>query len=64
LLASLLQTGGLASSELPQLLLGSAEYPGPESAPATDIARLMQSDRVRAALGRIASAYDGGHLME
>ena len=62
LLASLLQTGGLASSE--GLLFGSAEYPGPESASATDVTRLMQSDRVRAALGRIASAYDGGHLME
>lgn len=64
LLASLLQTDGLASSGLQQLLFGSAEYPGPESASATDVARQMQSDRFRAALGRIASAYDGGHLME
>lgn len=62
-LARLLEASGVSPSELPQLLVGTAEYPGSPSAE-TDIARLLQSDRVRAALGRIASAYDGGHLME
>jgi FkbM family methyltransferase len=63
-LMSFLAASGVTPAKLPQLLLGSAEYPGPRSASETDIARLMQSDRVRAALGRIASAYDGGHVME
>ena len=52
------------------LLFGTAEFPG--EAPSIDagadpeqaLATLMNSDRFRAALGRIASAYDGGHLME
>lgn len=60
----LLEASGVSPSTLPQLLVGSAEYPGPESPSEHDISRLLQSDRVRAALGRIASAYDGGHLME
>lgn len=60
----LLEASGVSPSTLPQLLVGSAEYPGPESPSEHDISRLVQSDRVRAALGRIASAYDGGHLME
>ncbi|NJO23537.1 MAG: FkbM family methyltransferase [Sphingomonadales bacterium] len=63
-LTRLLDAGGVSPAELPQLLVGSAEYPGPEPASQKDIVRLMQSDLVRAALGRIASAYDGGHLME
>lgn len=60
----LLEASGVSPSTLPQLLVGSAEYPGPESPSEHDISRLLQSDRVRAALGRIASFYDGGHLME
>lgn len=52
------------------LLFGTAEYPGRSTAPSpgTDhaqlIRELMDSDRFRAALGRIASHYDGGHLPE
>lgn len=46
-----------------QLLIGSAEQPGPQPA-GEDIAALLRSDAVRAALGRIACAYDGGHIME
>jgi FkbM family methyltransferase len=63
-LVRFLEASGVAPAELPRLLLGSAEYPGALSATETDTSGLMQSDRVRAALGRIASAYDGGHLME
>lgn len=44
-------------------LLGSAEYPGPEPVPAS-IEALLASDRFRAALGRIACFYDGGHIVE
>lgn len=56
-------------AELARLLLGSAEYPGPavdgSGSDAEDhLRRLMDSDRFRAALGRIASTYDGGHIME
>lgn len=50
--------------------LGTAEFPG-QTAPLraeADLTKvlqdLMDSDRFRAALGRIASAYDGGHLMD
>ena len=44
-------------------LLGSAEFPRPPS-PAPDLAALIGTDELRAALGRIACAYDGGHIME
>ena len=50
--------------DLTRLLYGTAEYPRAVPAAAADIAALMQSDAFRAALGRIASAYDGGHLMD
>lgn len=51
------------------LLFGTAEFPGRGPAPSpADRARLvrelMDSDRFRAALGRIAASYDGGHLPE
>ncbi len=52
------------------LLEGSAEFPGrdpplPEGPTrAGPIANLLARDRVRAALGRIAAHYDGGHLPE
>ena len=44
-------------------LRGTAELPR-APAKATDIAALLASDDLRAALGRIACMYDGGHLME
>ena len=31
---------------------------------AADVAALLDSDQFRAALGRIACMYDGGHLLE
>jgi FkbM family methyltransferase len=52
------------------LLFGTAEHPGRSPIPSTSadrtrlIRELMDSDRFRAALGRIASHYDGGHLPE
>jgi len=52
------------------LLFGSAEFPGPQPQPPAEgdsLARLRElvaSDRFRAALGRIAAAYDGGHIMD
>lgn len=55
------------ANELQRLLIGSCEYPGRTEADArlpTSIAALMQTDRFRAALGRIACTYDGGHIME
>lgn len=47
-------------------LLGSAEWPGPADAGlATEsLAGLVETDRFRAALGRIACMYDGGHIVE
>jgi FkbM family methyltransferase len=44
-------------------LLGFAEFPGVRSA-FREVADLLDSDELRAALGRIACAYDGGHIME
>jgi FkbM family methyltransferase len=44
-------------------LLGKAEFPRASEAVA-DLGALMRSDQFRAALGRIASMYDGGHLLE
>jgi FkbM family methyltransferase len=52
------------------LLFGSAEFPGvsPHVQPSIDGAplyrALIDTDRFRAALGRIAASYDGGHLMD
>jgi FkbM family methyltransferase len=44
-------------------LLGTAEFPR-ASEPAADLAALLQTDQFRAALGRIACMYDGGHFVE
>jgi FkbM family methyltransferase len=44
-------------------LLGTAEFPR-EAEPAADLVALLATDQFRAALGRIASMYDGGHLLE
>ena len=44
-------------------LLGSAEYPCGGDAPG-GLAELIASDRFRAALGRIACFYDGGHIVD
>ena len=69
LLASLLRRGlklapaaALGGSDILKLL-GSAEYPGPEPVPA-GMDALIAGDRFRAALGRIACFYDGGHIVE
>ncbi len=57
--------------ELDHLLFGTADFPGPSSRThgagpdlASHIDWLMNSDRFRAALGRIAAAYDGGHVID
>jgi FkbM family methyltransferase len=47
----------------PMALLGTAEFPR-TAEPAADLAALIETDRFRAALGRIACMYDGGHLLE
>lgn len=44
-------------------VMGAAEYPGPDEMH-RDLAELVRSDRFRAALGRIACFYDGGHIVE
>jgi FkbM family methyltransferase len=44
-------------------LLGRAEFPGRPPTPGT-LSALLDSDAFRATLGRIACAYDGGHIME
>jgi FkbM family methyltransferase len=44
-------------------LVGRAEFPRAR-AQADDLAKLLDTDELRAALGRIACAYDGGHIMD
>jgi FkbM family methyltransferase len=62
---------GLAASQIKpvtavelQKLLGTAEQPAGQSAAPQTIAELLLTDPLRAALGRIACMYDGGHLLE
>src|SRR5262249_36244942 len=52
-----------AAADLIAALLGTAEFPRASEA-AGDLRSLLQTDQFRAALGRIASMYDGGHLLE
>lgn len=54
---------GQIDPDIVRRLLGSAEFPGTEPV-ATDLTLLMASDRFRAALGRIACFYDGGHIVD
>ena len=51
------------SPEVAAALLGAAEFPRPPTT-AKDLAALLATDELRAALGRIACMYDGGHLLE
>lgn len=73
LLRSLLERGVAETRQtteghdLRALLIGACEYPGKAEADAklpTTIDGLMATDRFRAALGRIACTYDGGHIMD
>jgi Methyltransferase FkbM domain len=48
---------------LARTLAGTAELPRAPTA-AADLAALLDTDEVRAAFGRIACAYDGGHIMD
>jgi FkbM family methyltransferase len=57
-------TGGAMGSDPISALLGTAEFPRAAREPAADLAALLATDQLRAALGRIASMYDGGHLLE
>ena len=47
-----------------RMLVGSAELPRPPATLAADLAGLLATDALRAALGRIACTYDGGHLAD
>ena len=58
------------AESLARLLYGAADFPGTSPHPQPDMDRasliryLIDSDRFRAALGRISAAYDGGHIMD
>jgi hypothetical protein len=52
---------GPLSAAAVERLLGSAELPRART-PASDLAGLIDTDDLRAALGRIACRYDGGHV--
>ncbi|MBO0765536.1 MAG: FkbM family methyltransferase [Hyphomicrobiaceae bacterium] len=51
--------GGASTTKSPDQLAGTAEFPRPRT-PNGDLIGLLQSDELRAALGRIACRYDGG----
>jgi FkbM family methyltransferase len=56
---------GAFTPSVAKTLMGSAEFPQAEATSGRqDLAALLNSDTLRAALGRIACAYDGGHIME
>jgi FkbM family methyltransferase len=54
----------MLTPEIALALLGSAEWPGSNLAAPQQMAELVASDRLKAALGRMACMYDGGHLLE
>jgi FkbM family methyltransferase len=55
--------GGPYSKAIASLLVGKAEWP--QDFPASNtLTELMVTDALRAAVGRIACTYDGGHIME
>ena len=56
--------GGNLGSDPISALLGTAEFPRAAREPAADLAALLATDQLRAAFGRIACMYDGGHLLE
>lgn len=67
MLARLLDAGLEANKQaltpaIIERLTGTAEWPGDVAPPQTTIAALVDSDRFKAGLGRIACMYDGGHL--
>lgn len=54
---------GMPPQNLARLFFGTAEFPRPASG-SGDVAFLLDTEEVRAALGRIACTYDGGHIMD
>ena len=56
-------TDALSGAAIAQLLSGSAEFPRAERAGSHRKA-VLESEPVRAAIGRIACTYDGGHIMD
>jgi len=56
-------TAGAFGPAVAKALTGTAEQPRPPAV-GSDLAQLLDTDALRAALGRIACMYDGGHIME
>lgn len=53
------------ADEVIRALAGKAEFPAARQPPAgVALAALLETDALRAAIGRIACMYDGGHLLE
>jgi FkbM family methyltransferase len=55
--------GASSWSAVAKMLIGTAELPK-RTATAADLEMLLRSDALRAALGRIACAWDGGQIMD
>ncbi|MBX9588617.1 MAG: FkbM family methyltransferase [Hyphomonadaceae bacterium] len=56
------KAGAFGPAVVPSLI-GTGEQPRPPAA-SGDLAQLLDTDALRAALGRIACMYDGGHIVE
>jgi FkbM family methyltransferase len=53
-----------SGSDTMTALRGTSEFPRTTREPVANLAALLDTDQLRAALGRIACMYDGGHLLE
>jgi FkbM family methyltransferase len=61
-----LEATGVSDRQLAQvadLIVGNCEFPRERSG-FSDLASLLPKEEVRAAIGRIACTYDGGHIMD
>jgi FkbM family methyltransferase len=56
-------TGDRPLAQVADLLMGACEFPRARSN-FSDLASVLATEEVRAAIGRIACAYDGGHIMD
>lgn len=55
--------GGRQPAQVADLIAGNCEFPR-ERSNFSDLASLLATEEARAAMGRIACTYDGGHIMD
>jgi hypothetical protein len=55
--------GGQSLAQIGDVIAGTCEFPR-QSSTFSDLASLLATEEARAAIGRIACTYDGGHIMD